>query len=203
MEAEDVEWTLRDSRLWRLSFGTGLYLVAQVQSPGSSCSSSWTTDPSPRPQPPPFSAAIQVLAIGTRIGAGRWSDRLGSRIVPLRRIGLAIFGTLAACAFVVPAPVALLVPVFVVAGGLSMAWNGLSLTAAAELAGEARSGAAIGFQQTALSLIGVAVPVLFAAFGRGDLVARGLCLAAIFPLAGLASGRGPGRGRATVGEPAP
>ena len=76
-------------------------------------------------------AAIQVLAIGTRIGAGRWSDRLGSRIVPLRRIGLAIFATLAACAVVVPAPAALLVPVFVVAGGLSMAWNGLSLTAAA------------------------------------------------------------------------
>ena len=30
VEAEDVEWTLKDMRLWRLSFGTGLYLVAQV-----------------------------------------------------------------------------------------------------------------------------------------------------------------------------
>ena len=38
----------------------------------------------------------------------------------------------------------------------------LSLTVAAELAGRARSGAAIGFQQTTLGLIGVLVPVLFA-----------------------------------------
>ena len=30
VEAEDVEWTLKDMRLWRLSFGTGLYLAAQV-----------------------------------------------------------------------------------------------------------------------------------------------------------------------------
>ena len=129
-------------------------------------------------------AAIQVLAIGTRIGAGRWSDRLGSRIVPPGRIGLAIFATLAACAVVVPAPAALLVPVFVVAGGLSMAWNGLSLTAAAELAGEARSGAAIGFQQTALSMIGVAVPVLFAASVDATSWRAAFALAAIFPLAG-------------------
>ena len=39
-----------------------------------------------------------------------------------------------------------------------MAWNGLAFTAAAELAGAARSGAAIGFQQTVLSGIGVVAP---------------------------------------------
>jgi hypothetical protein len=44
-----------------------------------------------------------------------------------------------------------------------MAWNGLSFTAAAELAGTARSGAAIGFQQSVLSGLGVLAPVLFAA----------------------------------------
>ncbi len=43
-----------------------------------------------------------------------------------------------------------------------MAWNGLSFTAAAELAGALRSGAAIGVQQTVLAAIGVSRLVLFA-----------------------------------------
>ena len=57
----------------------------------------------------------------------------------------------------------LLVPAVALAGGLSMAWNGLSFTVAAELAGATRSGAAIGFQQSVLSGLGVLAPVLFAA----------------------------------------
>jgi hypothetical protein len=85
----------------------------------------------------------------------------------------------------VSAPVAAVIPALIVAGGLAMAWNGLSLTAAAELAGERRSGAAIGFQQTALSVVGVGAPVLFA--GLVDAVSwRGAYgLAAAFPLAGV------------------
>ena len=35
-------------------------------------------------------AAAQVLAAAFRIGGGRWSDVLGARIVPLRRVGVAI-----------------------------------------------------------------------------------------------------------------
>ena len=37
-----------------------------------------------------------------------------------------------------------------------MSWNGLSFTAAAELAGGTRSGAAIGFQQSVLAGVGAA-----------------------------------------------
>ena len=78
----------------------------------------------------------------------------------------------------------LLVPALALAGGLSMAWNGLSFTAAAELAGLRRSGAAIGFQQSVLSGIGIAAPVLFAATVSGASWAAALALAALFPLAG-------------------
>ena len=38
-------------------------------------------------------------------------------------------------ALLADAPVGVIVPVMVVAGAISMAWNGLSVTAAAELAG--------------------------------------------------------------------
>ena len=44
-----------------------------------------------------------------------------------------------------------------------MSWNGLSFTAAVEIAGRARSGAAVGFQQTALAVGAIAIPIAFAA----------------------------------------
>lgn len=65
-----------------------------------------------------------------------------------------------------------------------MAWNGLSLTAAAELAGRARSGAAIGFQQTTLSVIGVLMPVAFAALVEATSWRTAFAVSALGPLVG-------------------
>jgi hypothetical protein len=76
------------------------------------------------------------------------------------------------------------VPLLVVAGGFGMAWNGLALTAAAELAGPGRSGAAIGFQQTVLSALGIAAPIAFAAVVSADSWRTAYALAALFPLGG-------------------
>jgi sugar phosphate permease len=185
VEPEAVPWTLRDGRLWRLSFGTGLYLVAQIAVTGFVVLFLHDERGMSDPAAGAVLAAVQVLAVGTRIGAGRWSDALGTRLLPLLRIGLASFATVATVAIALDAPLIVLVPAFVVAGGLAMAWNGLSLTAAAELAGEARSGAAIGFQQTALSLIGVATPIAFAIAVDATSWRAAFALAALFPLAGV------------------
>jgi hypothetical protein len=76
------------------------------------------------------------------------------------------------------------VPVLAVAGALSMAWNGLSFTAAAELAGAGRSGAALGFQQSVLSAIGVAAPPLFAVTVSTGSWAVAFGIAVLFPLVG-------------------
>jgi hypothetical protein len=65
-----------------------------------------------------------------------------------------------------------------------MGWNGLSFTAAAELAGARRSGAAIGFQQTVLSGVGVGAPLLFAATVSVGSWGVAFALAAVFPFAG-------------------
>jgi hypothetical protein len=65
-----------------------------------------------------------------------------------------------------------------------MAWNGLSVTAAAELAGLSRSGAAIGFQQTTLAVIGVLVPVAFAYVVDVASWPAGFALASIGPFVG-------------------
>jgi MFS family permease len=81
-------------------------------------------------------------------------------------------------------PIAVLIPVVVLAGAISMAWNGLSVTAAAELAGRARSGAAIGFQQTTLAVIGLFVPAVFAYIVDVSSWRLGFALASIGPLLG-------------------
>jgi hypothetical protein len=73
---------------------------------------------------------------------------------------------------------------FVVAGGFAMAWNGLSFTAAAELAGMRRSGAALGMRQSALSAAGAIVPPAFAAVVAVSSWRLGFGLAALFPLLG-------------------
>ena len=54
-------------------------------------------------------------------------------------IGTALALLTAFVAAAVDAPLALLVPLFVVAGVLSMSWNGLAYAAAAEAAGPART----------------------------------------------------------------
>jgi sugar phosphate permease len=184
LEAEDVEWTLRDHRLWVLSTGSGLYLFAQIaltsflvlflhDEHGLAAGAAATV-----------LAATQVGAVITRIGSGRISDAMRARIRPLRWIGLATCAGVLLTALLVDAPLALIVPVLVVAGAISMAWNGLSVTAAAELAGAARSGAAIGFQQTTLGIIGAIVPMTFAYVVEASSWRTGFALAAVGPLFG-------------------
>ena len=111
---------------------------------------------------------MQVIGAGLRILAGRWSDHVRARIAPLRQLASALAAALLGTAVLTGAPLALLLPALVVAGALSLSWNGLSFTAAAELAGRARSGAALGFQQTALSLSSDDGPVFAAVVDAGS-----------------------------------
>ncbi len=173
--AGSLSTTLKDGRLWRLCLGSGIcfavvFLHDEHGLSGRSASL--------------VVAVAQVLAGAFRIGAGRWSDVLGSRIVPLRYVGLAVVVGLVLTALLARGPLSLLVVMLALAGGLSMGWNGLAFAAAAELAGARRSGASIGFQQTVLSAIGVAAPLLFAATVSATSWAVAFLVAALFPLAG-------------------
>ncbi|HJQ75246.1 MAG TPA: hypothetical protein VJ814_10180, partial [Gaiellaceae bacterium] len=73
---------------------------------------------------------------------------------------------------------------FVVAGMLSMAWNGLAYAAAAEAAGSARTGAALGFQQTLLGVVVAAAPPAIAAVAEHSW-RLAFVLAAIAPALGV------------------
>ncbi len=121
-----------------------------------------------------------------RIGAGRWSDRRRERIAPLLRLGLLLALSAATAALLVGASLWLLLPALVAAGTLSLSWNGLSFTAAAEIAGRERSGAAIGLQQSFLAVGSIVTPIAFAAIVHASSWRTAFVLAALSPLVGYA-----------------
>jgi nitrate/nitrite transporter NarK len=186
LEPRGLGATLRDHRLWLLCGASSLYLVAQLAITGFLVLFLHDERGLTEAAAAGVLAGVQVVAAALRIGGGRWSDRLGSRVRPLRLVGLASAVTLAVAAVLLAAPLPLLVAAFVVAGGLSMAWNGLSFTAAAEIAGRSRAGAALGMQQSALAAAGAVVPPAFAAVVAASSWRLGFGVAAAFPLVGVA-----------------
>jgi len=181
----DVGRPFRDLRNWLLAAGSGLFVIGQLaltsyvvlflhQHRGLTTHSAALV-----------LAAMNVLAIGARIESGRWSDRARARIGPLRILGLLITAGTAAVAMLVDAPLAALVPVLIVAGVLSLSWNGVAFTAAAETAGVARSGAALGFQQTVLGVIYAAAAPAFAALVVATSWRTAFALAALCPFVGV------------------
>ena len=184
LDAEDVTWTLADSRLTHLCTGSGLYLFAQISLTAFLVLFLHDVHGLSQGAAAAALAILQVGAVVTRISAGWISDAMRARVRPLRWIGLASGAGVLLTAALTHAQVAVLVPVMVLAGAISMAWNGLSVTAAAELAGRARSGAAIGFQQTTLAVIGLLVPVMFAYVVEATSWRTGFALASLGPLAG-------------------
>jgi sugar phosphate permease len=151
-------------------------------------------------------AAMNILGVGARIASGRWSDRVRSRVRPLRILGLLIAGGTAAVALLVDAPLFVLVPTLTIAGVLSLSWNGVAFTAAAEMAGTQRSGAALGFQQTVLGVIAAIAAPAFATLVAATSWRVAFAVAAIVPMLGLlalrqvpaAIGAGRSRGRSAI-----
>jgi sugar phosphate permease len=143
---------LRDTRMWRLSIGSGLYVVAQV----SVIAFTVLFLHEHRHVAPAAAAgvlgAMQIGGAASRAVAGWASDRSGLRIPLMRRIGVATAVALLATGALANAPLVLLVPALLAAGLIGMSWNGLSVTAAAELSGAERTGAALGLQQTLVAL---------------------------------------------------
>jgi sugar phosphate permease len=182
----DIGHPVRDPRMWRLSIGSALVLAAQISILSFLILFLHSERGLSTAAAAGVFALIQALGAAARIASGRWSDRIRTRIAPLRRLALSLTVTLAAAAALLSAALPILIPVFVAAGALSLSWNGLSFTAAAELAGRARAGAALGFQQTALAITSAAAPPAFAAVVEAGSWSLAYGLAAAMPVAGIA-----------------
>lgn len=175
---------LKDRRVWRLGIGSALIVCAQVAllafvvlflhderglSLGAAAGAL---------------AAIQVGGALSRLAAGRASDRRGRRIAPVRHIALVTVACLLAVAVLAEAPLWALLPVLLFTGVCAMSWNGLAITATAEIAGRAQAGTALGLQGTILRLPQAGVAVAFGAFVGATSWAMAFAALAALPLAG-------------------
>lgn len=104
-------------------------------------------------------AVAQLLGAAGRIVVGAYSDRVGSRLRPLRHVavaGIAVLLLTALCGWLVwSVPTA---AAYVLASCVSVADNGLAFTAVAEEAGHRWAGRALGIQNTGQFLTAAIVP---------------------------------------------
>ena len=174
----------RDHRVWSMAFGSALLVAPQMCLVGFTVVFLHDSRGMSAGAAAIVLATIQLLGIGGRIAAGRWSDLVASRIAPMRTIAFVTSVLTLLTAIVAGAPLILLIPVLVAAGTLAMSWNGLAFAAAAEVSGRAKSGVAIGLQQSVLNGIGAAYPPLFGALVAVTAWRYGFAAIALLPLAG-------------------
>ncbi len=177
---------LRTTAIWMVSAGSGLLVMGQTATMSFTVlflneGRGFSTGAAAL-----VLAASQVVGGTLRILVGLWSDRLGTRIVPLCRLALAVSASLAVVGVVARSSAWVVVPVLAIAGAIGLSWNGLSFVAVAEIAGTAASGAALGLQQTVLGVGGIIAPITFAALVAGTSWQLAFLLAALLPLGGWA-----------------
>jgi sugar phosphate permease len=182
-ELHELGRPLHDRRIWILCIGSAFVLVAQIAIMNFVVLFLHDARGVDTAQAAVVLAGVQVIGGVLRVSGGRWSDRRGRRVPLFRHLALALAAAMAAVAALTEASLWILVPVLLVAGGLGMSWNGLSFTAAAEIAGRRRAGAAVGFQQTVLAVGSVVTPIAFAAVAAGSW-RTAFALAAVCPAIG-------------------
>lgn len=127
----------------------------------------------------------QILAALGRVAAGSWSDRVGSRLGPLRIVAVSVVVSMVALAAssLSDSPVA--IAVLLVASILTSAPNGLAFTAVAEIAGPYWGGRALGVQNTGQFIAAAAVGPAFGALIAAVGFPVAFAIAAIAPAAAL------------------
>ena len=105
----------------------------------------------------------QILAALGRVAAGSWSDRVGSRLGPMRLVAVSVVLAMVALAATSLSGSVAAVVVLLVASVLTSAPNGLAFTAVAEIAGPYWGGRALGVQNTGQFVAAAAVGPVFGA----------------------------------------
>jgi sugar phosphate permease len=174
----------RDPRIWRLGIGSGLFVMAQAAIIGFVVLFLHDDHGMGLGAAAAVLAAIQITSAVLRIAIGRWSDRQGRRIAPLRAAGIAGAALVALAAAADSAPLGVLVPLLVLGGAAMSSWNGLSFTVAAEIAGRTRAGTAMSLQNTLVSALGAIASPLFAQLAEATSFATGYLVVAVAPVLG-------------------
>ncbi len=136
-------------------------------------------------------AVAQVCGAGSRLAAGYWSDRAGSRMRPMRILAICTGVGMLALAVAAASGSLAAVPVLLVCSVVAVSTNGLAFTAVAEFAGSAWAGRALGVQNTGQNALAAATPPILAlaigsiGFGASFAIVAGfpLVAAAFVPVA--------------------
>jgi sugar phosphate permease len=126
--------------------------------------------------------AFQFAGAAGRIAAGVWSDRVGSRLRPIRQLALGCVVLMGLLAVGAGMHQVWIVGVFAGAAVVTVADNGLAFTAVAERAGPFWAGRALGTHNTVQNVVAVATPPMLAAIVGESRFALGFAVVAIFPL---------------------
>ena len=145
-------------------------------------------------------AIAQLGGALSRLGAGYWSDRVGSRMRPMRILAVSTGAGLLALAAAAAGGSAVAVPILLCCGVVAVSTNGLAFTAVAEYAGSAWAGRALGIQNTGQNALAAATPpVLALAIGS---IGFGGSFAVVAAFGGMAAALVPvSAERATVRQP--
>ncbi|WP_431878690.1 MFS transporter [Amycolatopsis sacchari] len=129
-----------------------------------------------------FLAAVQALGAAGRLASGYWSDRVGSRLRPMRQLAVASAAVMLLVALGDATWPWLVLLALVLAAVITVADNGLGFTASAELAGIDWAGRAMGAQNTAQNIASSLTPPLLGLVIGDSRYALAFCVAAIFPV---------------------
>jgi sugar phosphate permease len=125
---------------------------------------------------------FQVAGAAGRIGAGVWSDRVRSRLRPMRQLAVTSAALMVALSLGAALHEWWIVVAFALGAIVTVADNGLAYTAVAELAGTEWSGRALGVQNTVQNVAAIATAPGLAAIVGNSRYALGFAVVAVFPL---------------------
>lgn len=192
--AERERGPLRDGGIWRLSLGTGAVVLCQLALLSFVAlylhdERGWSVGAAAGAL-----AVIQLTGAASRVAAGAWSDRIRSRLVPLRILALAAAVILSAATLLLSLPGPAGPVLLIVAAVVAMAGNGISFAAASEMVGPRRVGTALGLQNTVLFCAVVIAPPAFGLLVGAIGWTGAFAVAACCPVVGWVT-LGPLRGR--------
>jgi sugar phosphate permease len=153
----------REPMLWRIHAASALLVVPQFTLATFALAYLVDARGWPAAQAGRVLAVAALCGAASRLAAGYWSDRAGSRMGPMRILAVATGLIVAGLAAGAAARSPLAVVALLVAAVAVVSTNGLAFTAVAEQAGSSWAGRALGIQNTGQNAFAAATPPVIAA----------------------------------------
>ena len=125
---------------------------------------------------------FQAAGAAGRVVAGVWSDRVHSRLRPMRQLAVASALLMGGLSLGAALSAGWIVVVFALGAVVTVADNGLAYTSVAEIAGAGWAGRALGAQNTLQNVAAIATAPMLAAVIGGSRYGWAFALTAVFPL---------------------